>query len=202
MTFEADWDLVKSVRQCLVEGGVALLPTDTVYGLAVHPEHDTAIDRLFAMKQRPRTRNLPIMVAEIADIPSLGVVVTDEARRLLTAFAPGPLSVAMGIRIEAAPSWLHDRVECAVRIPDHETLRQILRETGPILVTSANRHEQSTPEDVEAILSELDGRPDVVVDEGPRRGIPSTLVNCNLPQPVIERSGGVPDADIMRVLHG
>lgn len=188
------------IRDCLVNGGVVVLPTDTVYGLAVHPTRADAARRLFAMKRRPQGRNLPIMVASTAQLPELGIELTPAAARLFDAFSPGPLSVALGLRPGAAPDWLAGRVEVAVRIPADEELLGILTVTGPLLVTSANLHEQSTGESVEAILATLDGEPDLVVDGGPRQTVPSTLVNCNLPTPVIERIGAIPARRITEVL--
>lgn len=188
-------------RDCLLGGGVVLLPTDTVYGLAVHPECDDAIGRLFAMKRRPRARNLPIMVPSVADIPTLGVEVNKFARRLFDAFAPGPLTVAMGLRAENAPAWLAGRVEVGVRVPNDEDLLAILEGTGPLLVTSANMHAQATPESLESVLAALDGVPDEVIDGGVRPVVPSTLVNCNLPEPVIERSGAISAEEIGMVLR-
>jgi L-threonylcarbamoyladenylate synthase len=195
-----DPDAAARTRDCLVAGGVALLPTDTVYGLAVHPERPDAAARLFAMKRRPATRNLPVMVASVEDLKDLGVRLTAPAQRLFDAFSPGPLSLALGLDPDAAPQWLAGRVEVAVRIPADDALLAILRATGPLLVTSANLHEQSTPESVRPILDMLDGEPDLVVDGGLRQTTPSTLVNCNLPTPVIERVGAIAPEQIMEVL--
>ena len=176
------------IAKTLQDGGVALLPTDTVYGLAVHPAHDDAVDRLFALKARPRTRNLPIMVGSVDDIGSLGALVTPQATKLLAAFSPGPLTVALGLG-DRAPSWLDGRVEVGIRIPAEPLMLDVLALTGPLLVTSANAHGNDTPETVPEILAQLAGDPDVVVDDGKRPVIPSTLVNCNLPEPRIERAG-------------
>jgi L-threonylcarbamoyladenylate synthase len=191
---------VEQIRDCLVAGGVVLLPTDTVYGLAVHPTRPDAKARLFAMKRRPGGRNLPIMVASLDGLDGLGVIVTEQARLLFAAFSPGPLSVALGLDQEKIPDWLQGRVEIAVRIPQDETMLAILRATGPLLVTSANIHAESTPDTAGGVLAVLDGRPDLVVDGGQRREIPSTLVNCNLPEPVIERVGAISEERIMEVL--
>lgn len=195
-----DTALLFQARDCLAGGGVVLVPTDTVYGLAVHPERDTAIDRLFALKRRPRNRNLPIMVASVEQIESLGVELTDHARALIAAFSPGALTLALGVRPGAAPEWLTGRDEVGVRVPDDKDMIAILEATGPLLVTSANGHQQETPETVAEVLGQLDGAPDLVIDGGRRPVVPSTLVNCNLPAPKIERHGVIADADIERVL--
>ncbi|MGH3941227.1 MAG: L-threonylcarbamoyladenylate synthase [Pseudonocardiaceae bacterium] len=193
--------VVARAISCLLDGGVILLPTDTVYGLAVHPMHDDAAARLFAMKRRPRTRNLPIMVSSVDDLDDLAVEINEAARHLMETFFPGPLTVALGLREASAPHWLAGRTEVAIRVPDDKELRTILETTGPLLVTSANVHAQATPESVESILATLDGEPDLVIDGGVRPVIPSTLVNCNLPTPVIERAGALSEAEIERALR-
>jgi L-threonylcarbamoyladenylate synthase len=190
---------VEEVVAALRAGAVVLLPTDTVYGLAVHPETgDGPLARLFALKQRPLSRNLPIMVATAAQAADLGARVTAEAAALLDAFSPGALTVALGVT--DPPAWLAGRDEIAVRIPADDFLLAVLRAAGPLLVTSANLSGSPTPSTAAEALAQLDGEPDLVVDDGPRQTVPSTLVNCNLPAPVVERVGAIPTEDIEKVL--
>jgi L-threonylcarbamoyladenylate synthase len=181
-------------------GGIVLLPTDTVYGLAVHPDHDDALARLFALKRRPLTRNIPVMVASAEQAEQLGARVPEPARQLLAAFSPGPLTLALGLDPERAPAWLAGRDEIAVRIPADDFLLAVLRAAGPLLVTSANLHGRETPEACADVLAQLAGSPDLTVDDGPRATVPSTLVNCNLPEPRVERVGAVPAEQIAKVL--
>ena len=189
------------VVEVLRSGGIVLLPTDTVYGLAVHPVHGAAaLGRLFAMKRRPLSRNLPIMVASADQAEELGADVTAPARRLLAAFSPGPLTLALGLDEAEAPAWLAGRDEIAIRIPDDPLLLEVLRTVGPLLVTSANLHAQETPESMRQVLDQLDGEPDLALDGGVRATVPSTLVNCNLPAPAVERVGAVPADQIAKVL--
>ena len=190
-----------AAREALLGGGVALLPTDTVYGLAVHPRRPEAIDALFALKDRPRTRHLPIMVATPDELPSLGVQVPDTARRLLGTFSPGPITVALGID-DTAPSWLAGRDEVGVRVPSDPDLRALLSDVGALLVTSANAHGEPTAQAPGPILAQLAGRPDAVVDGGERSGVPSTVVNCHVDPPRVEREGAIPTEQIEEALHG
>jgi L-threonylcarbamoyladenylate synthase len=199
-TDSGDTVTVEQVVVALQGGGVVLLPTDTVYGLAVRPGDDAALARLFAMKQRPLSRNLPVMVADADQARALGAQVTPVAATLLAAFAPGALTVALGL--VDPPGWLAGRDEVAVRIPDDAFLLEVLRAAGPLLVTSANLSGRDTPETMPEVLDQLDGAPDLAVDGGPRPTVPSTLVNCNLPTPAIERVGAVPPEQIEKVLHG
>ncbi len=196
-------DAVEKAARCLLDGGVVLLPTDTVYGLAVRPGRDGPAGRLFGMKGRPRSRNLPVMIASKQEITRIGGVMSEAAVRLADSkFFPGPLTLAVGVSPESAADWLRGREEVAVRMPDDELVLAILRRTGPLLVTSANYHAEATRESVGEILASLQGQPDLVIDDGPRDTVPSTLVNCRLLPPVIERVGAVPAEDIAAVLNG
>lgn len=186
---------------CLRGGGVAVLPTDTVYGLAVSPQDDAAIERVYRIKGRPRDRNLPIMVADERDLEMIGVVPSASAMRLLRSnLMPGPLTLALGVDAERAPGWLAGREEVAIRIPDSSFMLAILREVGPLLVTSANVHGLPTQGRVTDIAGQLAEQPDLLVDGGVLDTVPSTLVNCRLDPPIVERVGAVPVSRILELL--
>ncbi len=190
------------VARRLLAGCVALLPTDTVYGLAVRPEHPDAVARLFAMKGRPQTVNLPVMISSADDVARLGGVVSPAAWLLMQSkFFPGPLTLAVGVSGERRPGWLRGRAEFAVRMPDDEWLLSVLRITGPLLVTSANLHATPTRESVPDIVAGLVSQPDLIIDDGPRATIPSTLVNCSVDPPVVERVGAVSAEQIEEILR-
>lgn len=189
------------VAACLLAGGVVLLPTDTVYGLAVHPDHDESVTRLFAMKGRPRSVNLPVMISSVDDILALGGVVNQPAELLLQSkYVPGPLTLAIGVSEAKLAPWLRGRDEFAVRMPDDERLLAIIKMTGPLLVTSANMHAEQVRESVPDILSTLVSEPDLVIDDGNRDTVPSTLVNCRAVPPVVQRVGAVPAEEIEAIL--
>ncbi len=194
-------DTVERTRRVLGAGGVVLLPTDTVYGLAVSPEHDDAIDRLFVLKQRPRQRNLPVMVDSPVRLSPLGVRIGEGARRLLESdLMPGPLTVVLGFGHEGPCSWLQGRREVAVRIPSDPFMLSLLHAAGPLLVTSANLHGLPTMQTVPEILLQLAREPALAVDGGRREAVPSSLVNCAVEPPVIEREGIVSDSRIREIL--
>ena len=192
---------VDEIVGCLMGGGVVLLPTDTVYGLAVSPRFDESIDRLFALKRRPRNVNLPIMVASDDELEPLGFELSESARRLLRSpLVPGSLTLALGFQSDYRPGWLTGRDEAAIRIPNDERLLAVLRKTGPLLVTSANAHSADTPDNISDILAQLDGAPDLSIDGGKLKTTASTLVNCRVDPPQIERLGVVPEAEVLRYL--
>jgi L-threonylcarbamoyladenylate synthase len=194
---------VQEIAHCLSQGGVVLLPTDTVLGLAVSPQHTAAMDRLYGLKQRPRDKNLPIMVADADQIATLGAQITKSAEALLASpFVPGALTLVFGLDPAHTPGWLAGRKEIALRIPNDARLLAVLRDTGPLLVTSANRSGQETPCTAQEAAAQLNGMPDLIVAGTGHQGSPSTIVNCHASPARIERFGAIPAADIARVLEG
>lgn len=182
-------------------GGVVLLPTDTVYGLACLPSRPEAVARVYAMKDRPHDVRLPIIVADARHAEAeLPLRWTDAARALAAAFWPGALTIAFGI--EPSPlDWLAGRDEAGLRAPAHPFVQDLARSVGPFLMTSANRHGGPTSPTVEQILADLVTPPALVVDGGQLEVVSSTLVNTNLPEPAIEREGAIPAASIATVLR-
>ncbi|AJE46202.1 L-threonylcarbamoyladenylate synthase [Celeribacter indicus] len=188
---------VAEIARCLTEGGVVLLPTDTVLGLAVSPARSDAVDRLYALKMRPRDKNLPVMVADAGQIAALGAEIPPAADALLASrFVPGALTLVFGLDQTRAPGWLAGRAEIAVRIPDDARLLAVLRETGPLLVTSANRSGAETPATTVEAAAQLAGAPDMTVPGSGSAAAPSTIVNCRLSPVKIERHGAIPAAEI------
>lgn len=183
----------KEIAQALLNGSVALIPTDTVYGLAACPGHNDSIEKIYRLKQRPDNFNLPILVSKIDDLYALGLDVNKNAIRILNSpFVPGAMTLVLGFASEKRPSWLEGREEVAVRIPDSAFLLSVLEITGPLLATSANRHRsQANIRLISEILDDLNGEPDIVVDAGALSFVPSTIVNCRFEKIKVEREGQV-----------
>ncbi|MCA0042919.1 L-threonylcarbamoyladenylate synthase [Celeribacter litoreus] len=193
---------VAEIAKVLEEGGVVLIPTDTVLGLAASPTFPEAVDRIYALKQRPRDKNLPIMVANEDQIFELGADLSLSAAQLIASkFVPGALTLILPIDQTRAPHWLKDRVEIAVRIPNNDRLLETMRIVGPLMVTSANLSGEATPETTDDACAQLDGTPDLVVPGESAAPAPSTIVNC-IDEPVhIERLGVVSEEEIAKVLE-
>jgi L-threonylcarbamoyladenylate synthase len=191
---------IDAVLAALLAGGVVVVPTDTVYGLMCLPRFDEAARSIFAMKQRPADRRLPIIVADAGqarrDLPLRWTATADA---LATAFWPGALTIACGTR-PPLPPWLAGRDEVAVRAPAHGLVQGLARRAGPLLMTSANRHGAPTPNSVHDVLADLAAAPALAVDGGRLTGASSTLVNTNLPAPEIERDGAIPAGEIEAIL--
>lgn len=191
------------IIQTLQSGGVILIATDTVYGLAALPTCKKAVAKIYELKQRPLEMFLPVMAAGRDDLERSGLDINDNARKLFESeLVPGAVTFVLGFKDESLkPEWLKDRDEIAVRIPDNALLLAVLRETGLLLVTSANRHGRlHTPNRIKDILTDLNGTPDLIVEDGAGREIPSTIINCRQNPPSIERPGPIPETAIRKIL--
>ena len=195
---------VIQIVDVLRSGGVILIATDTVYGLAVLPTDKEAVEKIYSLKKRPANMFLPIMVACIDDLLELGLDINDNARKFFNSnLVPGAITFVLGFKNEELkPEWLKGRDEIATRIPANDLLLSVLREAGPLLVTSANRHgTPNTPNKVEDILHELNGCPDLVIEDGEGKETPSTIINCRTNPPVIERYGTISEETIIKILN-
>lgn len=185
------------IAETLQNGGVALLPTDTVYGLFASPRHPAAVAGIFALKARPASKKLPIMAASAAQIAGMGAVLDARSQAIL---AMGIGALTLVLPLANPPEWLANRPEAAFRIPDDAHLKALLTQTGPLFATSANKSGQPTPETVPEILAGLAGNPDIVLDSGPRTGQPSTLIDCQTTPPTVLRRGAIHQEALQEIL--
>lgn len=194
-------ELVEYSAKLLLDDGVILTPTDTVYGLICMPTSETAVRRVFEMKDRPVQKHLPIIASDWRQVKEeLPVIWSDEAKKLADSFWPGALTIALGIAANDI-AWLSGRVEAGIRVPDHLYIQKLARRLGPLLMTSANRSGVATPHTLPGALASLVAPPALAIDGGELSGAPSTLVNLNLPEPRVERVGSIPKSEIEKVLY-
>ncbi|MFN8050708.1 MAG: L-threonylcarbamoyladenylate synthase [Acidimicrobiales bacterium] len=184
-----------------IRSGPVVVQTETVFGLACLPTAEM-VDRVFEAKARPAHLNLPVIIGDPDQLAALGIVADDCAEALIEAFWPGALTLAFAVdpHAEGLP-WLDGRDEVAVRIPAVDPLRELARQVGPFLMTSANRHGEppvASAEEARAVFGE-----DTPVfewpDVDPPGPLPSTLVNVGRTPPVIERVGALSVEMIRRV---
>jgi len=191
---------VTAALQALEAGRVVALPTDTVYGLGVDPFRPGASDRLFAIKRRPRTVDLPLLVAGADQVLTVATAVPPIAARLMGRYWPGPLTLVVPRRPDLAADLGDDEATVGVRCPDHEVPLALCRRRGPLATTSANLHGQptlTTAAEVEAALGEALA---AVLDGGPCTGEPSTVVDCTGEAPKCLREGRIPWTEIQSAL--
>lgn len=183
-------------------GGTVALPTDTVYGIAVALDTPGGIERLFAAKRRPPDKGIMLLLDDAAQAPSIGVM-TPAAQALVDACWPGGLTVIVPQRpdVELPAVLTGGAPTIGLRAPAHDAPRALARAVGPLPVTSANVSGFPEAGDAAAILEQLGGAVDLVLDGGRAHGGPaSTVVDCTGERPIALRVGAVPLARLAAVL--
>lgn len=181
-------DDLRAVAEILAAGGVVAVPTDTVYGLACDPRSEAAVDRVYAIKRRPQGMELSILGAEVEDLAAHGAL-DERARRLGAAFWPGPLSLVVPVARPGAFAVPRCGASVSVRIPDSDVLRALLRLTGPLATTSANRHGAAPASSPGEVGAALGADVDAVLDGPPAGGRPSTIIDLSEAPPRVLRAG-------------
>ncbi len=186
-----DASAMDRIRDCLANGGLVVHPTDTVYGLAADPFQAAAVDRVYAVKQRPRELALSVAVPEVEDVFRFGTR-TPLAENFCRKNLPGPYTVVLRATKDAPPAVVNRQGLIGLRVPDHPIPRLIAKLHGPITTTSANRHGQPSPPSCEDARAQLGEAVDLYIDAGPSPlGQESTVVDLSGPKAKVLRQGAV-----------
>jgi L-threonylcarbamoyladenylate synthase len=179
--------------QLLREHQLVAFPTDTVYGVGTLAFDGQTVLKLYVAKGRPPEKAIPILIADIADLDQVAIDVPSIAYQLTEAFWPGALTIVVP-KQPRIPIEVSTTNTIAVRMPDLDLARDLMRLTGPLAVTSANRSAGPNPRTAQEVLDQLAGRIDAIVDGGQTPGgVPSTVVDCTRAAPVILREGAWAD---------
>lgn len=195
-------DDVAEIAGTLTGGGLVALPTETVYGLAARAEDPDAVAAVFEAKGRPQDNPLIVHCSDAEQAFSLVTDIPDWAGRLAETFWPGPLTMVFHSAVEWP--WVQaGHTTLAVRVPEPEYLRSVIRQAGPLAAPSANRSGAPSPTTPAHVLADLGGVIPMLVDGGPcDRGLESTVVDCTGIAPIVLRPGPVTTSDLVAALAG
>ena len=188
---------LKAAAAVLLRGGIAAIPTDTVYGFAAPVHDENAIARLYRIKERSQNKSIAVLLGDAAQAHEVAHEFPAKARRLAEKYWPGALTII--IRKKAGlPADLTSNDLVGLRIPDHDFTRALIRLTGPLAVTSANISGQPPARSVSEFADEFAPLLDLIIDGGPSRGgVPSSVINCDADPAVILREGAIPGKDLL-----
>ena len=177
LEFEADAAL-ETAREAVAAGQCIVFPTDTVYGIGCAAFDADAVTGLLEAKKRGRDMPPPVLIAEASMLRALAGQVPEEAKKLVARFWPGALTIIVKAQ-RSLPLNLGDtRGTVAVRVPDHDQARALLRRTGPMAVSSANVSGQPASTTAEEARHMLDDAVAVYLDGGRTPGgAASTIVD-------------------------
>jgi L-threonylcarbamoyladenylate synthase len=197
---------VAGLERCLAAAGVAVFPSDTVYGLCCDPDSERAARRMYTLKGRPAARPAAVMYftleTALADLPEL----LDAERDALSALLPGPVTLLLANRRQRfAPACRTDPATLGLRVPLlSERLRALGALTAPVMQSSANLSGEADARSLAEIPGSVLAGADLVLDGGELPGTPSTVVDLRDYEEHrrwhILREGALPAADVERLL--
>src|SRR3989442_293519 len=191
---------IREAARLVHEGGLIAYPTDTVYGLCCDPFNSDAVDRLVKAKERVKG-SLPILVSSLAEAERIGEI-NEVAAALASKFWPGPLTLVVQMRSNLPANVTGDSQLVGLRIPNHETARTLIQESGGAIVgTSANISGYRSLSTAQEVFRELGGRIDLVLDGGPTAlARESTVVKVIGDEIKVLREAGISRDDILKAL--
>lgn len=197
---------IARAAQAIRSGKLVGFPTETVYGLGADATNDSAVQKIFDVKNRPTLNPLIVHVASITEVPTVADLETDPkieaALHTLEKFWPGPLSVVLPKAARISSLACAGLPTVAVRIPDHPTALALIRESNcPIAAPSANRSSYVSPTTAQHVEDGLGTQIEMVLDGGACKiGIESTIVSLISARPTLLRPGAITLEELQAVL--
>jgi len=171
---------VKTVVECLLDGGVIIYPTDTIYGLGCDIFQHKAVERIARIKQvDPAKAQLSFVCYDLSDLSKYTKSISTPLYRLLKSYLPGPYTFILPASKEVPKILQSKKSTIGLRVPDNNIARTIVHELEhPILSASLPGEMVEEYTDPELIYANFNKLVDIVVDGGPGGMIPSTVVDC------------------------
>lgn len=184
------------IATTLLEGGIVVMPTDTIYGFHAIASNATAVEKIADIKGRDDSRPFIVLAASIEQLQPLGITLDPAIGAALDALWPAPLTAVLPL-VSALPASRGTRT-LAVRIPALGWLRDLLTATGPLVSTSANRSGEAAVHELDELADDLLRQVDGVVDGGRRDGNASAIVDLTADEPRFIREGDQSFTQLLR----
>ena len=173
--------------RCVKEGGIAVIPTDTLYGVVARADDKEAVERIYDVKQRDADKPLIVLISGPTALDQFSVVMNEPRRHYLNEVWPGPVSVILPVGNEAPPHLHRGTYTIAFRCPANELLQHLLGITGPLVAPSANPQDQPPAFSADEARGYFGERIDMYVDAGRLEGEASRLVDLTDQEPRVLR---------------
>jgi L-threonylcarbamoyladenylate synthase len=185
---------IEMAAELIASGGVVAIPTDTVYGIAASLSHADALRRVFEIKNRDRSKPLPILVSSSDSRARVVPRIDEDVMLLLDEYWPGPLTIVLPAPPGLPAEVLAQDGTCGVRLPNHRLAIELIERAGGIVAcTSANASGQIPAATAAEVLDAFSGALDAVVKGGVATGgVPSTVIRIDAGEVHSIRDGAIP----------
>lgn len=182
---------IKTIVECLLEGGVIIYPTDTIYGLGCDIFQQRAIEKVCRLKQvDPMKANLSFICPDLSQLSKYTKSISTPLYRALKQHLPGPFTFILPASKEVPRILKSKKDTIGLRVPNHPVAQAILERLGhPILSSSLPGEMVEDYTDPDRIHDLFGSQVDLVIDSGPGGVVPSTIVDCTQEPPVVLREG-------------
>jgi len=196
-----DPDAIERCAVILEGGGIGVVPTDTVYGIAALAADGAAVAKVLAIKRREAGKPLPAQASSLEHAGAVGDLDEPVASALAGRFWPGALTIVTGLRSGTRLAFLDGRT-VGLRVPDSPFCRALIERAGYLVLPSANLPGAPAPVGPDAVAGEISGAVDFFVSAGPcPLGLESTVVDATAGG-VVLREGAVSSAEVAGALEG
>jgi len=195
-------DAILEAAGIICSGGVVVFPTTSLYGLAADASDPVAIEKVFAIKQRPLNKPILILVPDVRDIRSLVQEIPPAVERIMTALWPGNLTLIFKSGSALSPILTAGTGKIGIRLPVFPVARRLVRAAGrPITATSANISGQTGCSQIADLDSSVSAAVDLILDAGPLKGgAGSTILDVSQYPPVLLREGAIPLSTLSKLI--
>ena len=190
---------LEAAVQAIQSGRLAVVPTDTVYGLAASPDREEAVHLLYRAKGRDLQQPTALVASDLATLVERVPELRGRPERIASALLPGPYTLVLANPARRYP-WLTGRSPEAigVRVPGMTGVgRELLARVGALAATSANLHGGADPRTLDEVPDEIRAAAGALLDGGELAGTPSTVLDFSGPEPRVLREGAAPAAEAL-----
>ena len=188
-----DERLIRQVADVLLQGGVVILPTDTIYALVADIYHTKALDRIGKIKGvKIEKSNFSFLCSDLSNIAAYTKNFNRNIYKLLNRALPGPYTFILEANNEVPSIFRSRKKTIGIRVPNHEVINRIIDLIGhPLLAASLHDDDEIAeyPTDPNEIEEKFGNVTDLIVDAGYGSNVPSTVIDCTSGEPVVIREG-------------
>jgi L-threonylcarbamoyladenylate synthase len=186
----------KGIKKILLNDGVGILPTDTIYGLVGLAFSKKAVERIYKLRRRNPKKPMIILISSFKDLDLFNIKIDYQFKKLLNKFWPGKVSIVLPCRSKKFVYLHRGTKTLAFRWPKKRDLINLIKKIGPLVAPSANPEGKPPAKTIEEARKYFKNKADFYIDAGEIRGLPSALIQIKNNDIILKRKGGIKLKDL------